>query len=291
MNDIALSALIRRERPHAEPSEVERRPGFLTRLLRADIRKSVLAHMINSDIVPRLVLAHQPPAPPESAAPRPEQAEIDEVTALVLAGNIAEARLCAEAVLSRGVDFESLSLDLLAPAARRMGAMWVEDVCDFTAVSIGVWRLYQILRDLSPRLPRVSPIDSRSRRILLTVLPGEQHCFGMSILADFFRNAGWQVFPGPVTSIEELGRLVSGRWFAVVGISLSWSARIETLAASIRDIRRNSRNKTVGIMVGGGLFSEQPELVRLVGADATAPDARSAPAQAERLVSLMGACG
>jgi len=167
-----------------------------------------------------------------------------------------------------------------------MGAMWVEDLCDFAAVSVGVWRLHQLLRNLTP--DRRAPADpARERRILVTPLPGEQHSFGAAMVAAFFRNAGWHVFSGPVESAQDLASIVHQRRFAIVGLSLGSSARLDALATTIRAVRRASCNPAVGVMVGGGLFNEQPELVRLVGADATAADARSAPVQAMSLMSLL----
>jgi methanogenic corrinoid protein MtbC1 len=44
-------------------------------------------------------------------------------------------------------------------------------------------------------------------------------------------------------------------------------------------------------MVGGKVFLEHPELAALVGADATAYDARQACAQAESLLALLTARG
>ena len=250
---------------------------------------AALAGVVELEIIPRLLLAHRAapaarPGPATGAAP--DESEVAEITALILGHDIAGATLCAEAILARGVSVETLSLDLLAPAAQRMGEMWHEDLCDFVAVSVGVWRLHQLLRNLSPDLR--APADvARERRILVTPLPGEQHSFGAAMVASFFRNAGWHVFSGPVESAQDLASIVHQRWFAVVGLSLGCSARLDALATAIRAIRRASRNPAVGVMVGGNLFNEQPELVRLVGADAMASDARSAPVQAAGLVSLL----
>jgi methanogenic corrinoid protein MtbC1 len=248
-----------------------------------------LAATIEREIVPRLLLAHCRPIRPalRPAIVPPSEAEVTEITALMLHDETARARDFAEAILGRGVDLAALLLDLLAPAARRMGEMWVEDTADFAAVSIGVWRLHQLMRDLSAGTPETLAAPPRERRILLTTLPAEQHGFGVAMLAGFFRRAGWEVLSGPIETRQDLLALVRGRWFAVIGLSLSWSARVDALATTIRAIRRASQNPNLGVMVGGSLFNERPELVRLVGADATAPDARAAPVQAARLVALL----
>ncbi len=251
---------------------------------------AALTRVVELEIIPRLLLAHRPASAARCAsAPvtAPDVSEVAEITALILAHDITAATLYAEAILARGVSVETLSLDLLAPAARRMGAMWVDDACDFVAVSVGVWRLHQLMRNLSPDF-RAPANAAQERQILITTLPGDQHSFGAAMVATFFRNAGWHVFSGPVDSQQELASIVHSRRFAVVALSLSCSTRLDALATTIRAVRRASRNPAVGVMVGGGLFNERPELVRLVGADATAADARSAPVQATSLVSLLG---
>ena len=60
------------------------------------------------------------------------------------------ARTYVEALRAQGVSLESLYLDLLAGAARRLGEWWASDLCDFADVTVGVGRLQQILRELSP---------------------------------------------------------------------------------------------------------------------------------------------
>ena len=124
------------------------------------------------------------------------------------------------------------------------------------------------------------------RRILLVPAPGEQHTFGLAMVATFFRRAGWTVWSEPLACSNDLVGIVRNEWFSVVGFSLSCASRMEALATHIRRVRRASRNPAVGILVGGQVFLERPELVVLVGADATAVDGRQATLQAENLVAL-----
>ena len=88
-------------------------------------------------------------------------------------------------------------------------------------------------------------------------------------------------------SAEELSSTVRNRWFAVAGISVGNDDRLDTVATLIRRVRRDSCNRGIGIMVGGRIFAEKPELAGLVGADATATDGRQAAPQAETLLALL----
>jgi methanogenic corrinoid protein MtbC1 len=75
-------------------------------------------------------------------------------------------------------------------------------------------------------------------------------------------------------------------WYSIVGFSVSRDDQLDSVAAEIRNLRQASRNQAIGVMVGGRVFVEHPELVRRVGADATAIDGRDAVHQAQNLVTL-----
>ena len=104
---------------------------------------------------------------------------------------------------------------------------------------------------------------------------------------NYFLRAGWDVCCDSMVSNEELSAAVRNRWFAVVGISVGNSDRLDGVAALIRLVRRESSNRGIGVMVGGRVFAEKPELAGLVGADATATDGRQAALQAETLLALL----
>lgn len=256
-------------------------------------RLSLLTQTIEQEIVPRLVLARsaapdQPFAPPAGSAPV-EPEDVAELARLTIDRDPNAASAFVEAVLARGTALETLYLDLLAPAARRLGEHWCEDLCDFTQVTMGIWRLHQLLRETGNDLPDPLVRRENDRRILLVPVPGEQHTFGLSMVASLFRRAGWMVWSEPLASSNDLVGIVRSEWFAIVGFSLSCGSRLEALATNIRRVRRASRNPAVGILVGGPVFVANPELVVMVGADGTAVDARQATLQAENLLALRAA--
>ena len=56
-----------------------------------------------------------------------------------------------------------------------------------------------------------------------------------------------------------------------------------SLERLVSTIRRVSQNSHIGILVGGALFVERPELALLIGADGTAHNGQEAVKQAERI--------
>jgi len=117
-------------------------------------------------------------------------------------------------------------------------------------------------------------------------VPGEQHTFGLLMVAEFFRRGGWEVWSGTGGEDTEITTRVKAERFAIAGFSLAHEERLVTLAGVIRQVRRASLNRGIGILVGGPLFIAHPELVLQVGADATASDGQQAVLQAETLLAL-----
>lgn len=255
----------------------------------AGMNLASLARAIDAEVIPRLVLARR-----ASAAAFPEDeiatgvpvppSEVAAFTRLVLECDVTVAAERIAALRAGGISLETIFLDLLGPTARCLGDMWNEDLCDFTQVTVGLWRLQQIVRDLSPAFcDSVQPQDN-ARRALLVPTPGEQHTFGLFIVAEFFRRDGWDVIDAPFPSVDDLAVAVRRDWYAVVGLSIGAERWIDRLAASVRRVRQASLNTGVGIIVGGPLFHDQPDLAARVGADAFALDAPGAVACARSLL-------
>lgn len=253
-------------------------------------RLSSLAKTIEREIIPRLVLAHRSPTASltsigEARGRVPTEQEVAELTEVILNQGSDAVGAFVDRIRGQGVSLESVFLQLLAPAARRLGEMWCEDRCDFTQVTLGLWRLQCVLHDLSPAFESAAGGNSGERRILLATMPGEQHSFGLDIVAEFFRRAQWDVLEAPAATAADLVELVKRDWFGLVGLSMCAERHTDALRALLRNLRKASRNQSIGIIVGGVVFTEHHELVKTVGADGTAPDGPSAVVMAQSLLS------
>jgi methanogenic corrinoid protein MtbC1 len=238
--------------------------------------QSALLRAIESQIIPRLVLAHPAapataPAACESATEsvRPSPAEITEFTGIVLRGRADEAAAFMRGLQQRGVTTESLYLELLAPAARHFGRLWETERSDFVEVGD----------------EGSSPL-SAGPRALCVALPGEQHVFGAQLVGEFLRRARWDVWDAPGATEQDIIALVEREWFTLVGVSISTTDQLDALAGLVRRLRRASLNPDLRVMVGGLPFEDHPERAALVGADATARDGRDAVAKAKKLLEL-----
>lgn len=251
-------------------------------------RLAQLVHIIESETIPRLVLAHRKAAAEAERdsddAPPIDAEAVRHLAGLVLSPDQRPALDYVRGLYAQGVRREALFLDLLAPTAKYLGQLWEQDFCDFTEVTVGLCRLHQVVREMSPGFER-STEDGQVRRALLAPVPGEQHTFGLLMVTEFFRRDGWDVWGGPSARDQDVLQIVGAEWFSVVGFSVSCDDRLEELTRWIEAIRSASRNPGIGVLVGGRVFVDRPELVGQVGADATALDGREAPHRAVRLPS------
>jgi MerR family transcriptional regulator, light-induced transcriptional regulator len=252
-------------------------------------QRSALMRTIESDIIPRLMLMHRaarPAALVETA--QSAQISLQEVHVLVealLADDGGRAWKLVAGARTRGVRSEALFLDLFTPAARRLGELWEADRCDFASVTTGLWRLQLLLRELSASDQASVETGFPSGRILLAAAPGEQHVFGLMMVAEFFRRAGWDVVERPGADTAELIQVVAKHHFDLAGVSLSHERLLPELAQFVQQLRSESRNSGIGILVGGVVFDRVPQRVVQVGADDSAADAQGAVQAAQRLVS------
>jgi MerR family transcriptional regulator, light-induced transcriptional regulator len=249
-------------------------------------RMARIVRTIEADIIPRLVRSHrpEPEAPPPPLPATLGESDVARFVELVLAPGDAGSTEAITVLRGRGLSVETLYLDLLAPAARRLGRMWEDDSLMFSDVTVAVGRLHRIMRGLSPAFGSEVDVPADGRRALLLPAPGEQHTFGLSMVAEFFRRAGWDVVCDLDSRSVDPVALVRNEWFDVIGISVGVAARVDWLKSGIAAVRHASRNRAIGVMVGGPVFATDPDLTARVGADASATDGRQAPVLAERLL-------
>jgi len=227
-----------------------------------------------------------PEAPRETLPGRPISA--DEVQSFAQLPLTVEADgLLAEVddLLAQGVAVDAIYIDLLAPAARRLGELWEQDQCDFVDVTMGLWRLQEVLHEISARnSSRVSALRSDAKRAMFLPMPGDQHFMGPQVLEDVFANAGWDTILMTKPLRKEVLNLLSSESFDLVGLTLSRDCPSAAIRNIIRAMRSVSRNEHIKILVGGRMITQNPALVAEVGADGTGTDARAALEVGERLV-------
>jgi len=261
--------------------------------------RDLLASVLEHELVPRLMTARRTTVP-HSTVPRPsglanlalasvrpsvDEAQVQGLVDISLTGEAKSVRAFILNLRDQGVPVDALYLDLITPAARRIGAMWEADTCDFVLVTLALLRIQQVMYDLSPEFIGAG-CEPSSRRALVLPTPGSHHTLGAAMVADFFRRGGWDVISSHELQPAEVLRAVRQDWFDVVALSMSAPNHVASTGALISDIRKLSSNKGILVMVGGPLALSVPELATRVGADVVTLDARQALEVAGRAVPV-----
>lgn len=251
-----------------------------------------LSSLVSAEIIPRLMFAHRrvaPRAAPRAAnGPRPMVFNADDVADFaqrLVASDERAAGQWVDALVEAGYSLDELLGTLFQPAARHLGMLWEQDTCCFSDVTIGMLRLQDLLRTLLPRFASTCDAPRPDRRVLLAAQPGDGHVFGIRMVAAYFARAGWLVNDDVQLGEQTLLARVATERCAIVGLSLSSELFIPRLRTLIANVRSAAGRRRVGVLVGGNLFNERPELLAHVGADFQACDGVSAVALAEQWCS------
>lgn len=254
---------------------------------RDDCKDSLLA-VIEEQIIPRLLNVRQffPSQIQQQSEDVPvgEQPEFQAFTRHCLSGDVNQANQIVDALSARGLANDRIFLELITPAARHLGALWDQDLCDFTQVTCGLAMMHQMIYRLGYESPAGQRDGGQSERVMLACAPGSQHFLGLTIVADFFRQAGSEVVLEISSSESELLRAVANEWFDVVGISVALEAQLQALPDLIAHLRASSGNPKVRVVLGGPIFLRHEVSPEDLGADAVFTDAREAVGAVQRLV-------
>lgn len=272
-------AELKNEASEASMSAPEAERPMLDRVRSSDLVETVANH-----IVPRLLLAHRldvRDAEPLAEARRPPSAEdIESLVVLAVAQDVPAAMQQAEVRLRSGITLESLLLDWIAAAARRLGDQWLSDERSFSEVTLGLGTLHRMLATLRHRLG--PPLSHRGVVVLATV-PGEQHTLAIHVLGDLLQHVGWEAVVRPSMSEDELLTLVATEPVTMVGLSVSSESLVDPLGRLVARVREVSLNRELAVMLGGAVdLSSDAERIGAV----FCPTARTALSWLERRARL-----
>ena len=235
-------------------------------------RRETLARVLETEIIPRLMLAHRhAPARAVAQAGVLRPADPERLVRLLLNGQRDGARAFVEARLGGGATENAVMVQDLGPAARKLGALWENDECDFVEVALALRALQDLLRAMSP--DDLMSTQTASPSILLMLAPGETHALGADMVERFFRSSGWSAERASASTFA--ARLAEANFHAI-GLSVSCERFLEPLRLAIVEAREVSRNRALTVLVGGAIFASNPELAGELGADFCAADANAA---------------
>lgn len=195
-------------------------------------------------------------------------------------------------LLDCGVSIDAIYETYIPRTAARLGDLWSDDRIGFTDVTLGMARLTEVFRTLSPQYLRRcadGPVTGRplatgpaSRRALFALAPGEEHALGVVMAADQFQRAGWAVRVELRSDAAGLARILRDRAFDLVGLSAGSRRMIPALRETVRRLRAVADPRTAFVL-GGPLVALDPGAAEACGIDVAGSTA------ADILAQLFGA--
>lgn len=247
----------------------------------------LLLRTVESELIPRLFVSHMMEIPVTSPlvenrntepTPGPWCSEdaIESFARLCIGNDPIKLDQHVTDLLAKGVTLESVFLYLLTPVARHLGDCWLEDSLSFVDVHLGLCRLHQLVCECEAIGYRAESVQAIDKSILLSSTPGEDHTFGVTMVADFFRRYGWRVSNLCGLGSDFVLTRISSTEYSAVGFSLHGDHNYDQLAAMIAEVKKKTINTELLIMVGGDFFNRHPHMVEKAGADIFASDGRQA---------------
>ncbi len=216
----------------------------------------------------------------ETTDPEYPEADIIETLCRALVNTDAEKARTMMLHLQRdGLTLDVLYARYLAPAAGTLGKWWDDDEISFVGVTLGVARIFDLVRLLRDQLP--APRITRSVPVLFAAVPGENHGVGVEMAAELFRQHGWDtrllVGADHADILSEI-RTIS---CLVLGLSSGGRRTADALARIVHAVR--VAHPEIYILVSGHVVVSEPELIAAISPDSAVASVEDALATMEAL--------
>ena len=184
---------------------------------------------------------------------------------------------------AEGLTRQDVYLGYIGAAATKLGEGWDTGHYSFAEVTIGTGHLYALMRALRSEAPPSTGWDAR-RYALFATVPGETHGIGVTMAADLFREAGWEIDLQVGQDHDGLIARVENTRPEIVGLSLATDYRLPDLARLVLALRVTAPETIVGVAPGCGVDDEK--VTDLVDIDLLLHDAGTACSDLDRLIRL-----
>ncbi len=219
---------------------------------------AVLENLIRTNVIPELLLRHGATA--LIPAPRILEKPSMELAGLLLAAKPDSVLNLIHDQIGHRRSAVPLFATLLEPAARRLGDLWLADLCSEFDITIALSYLQSAVRVLGTEFLHQKLSPENTPHVLVVPLPGELHGLSAALDSEAMWQAGWSPeseFPSDNAALQ---RLLQADWFDVLDLTMSVALQrahwLPRLSETIRLARRASRNPDLVVMVGGRIFAD-----------------------------------
>ena len=187
-----------------------------------------------------------------------------------------------EARRAEGESKQDVYLRYIAGAARMLGEQWDRDDISLIEMTTATGHLYAVMRALKAERPSGRAAFDARKYALFATVPGEDHSIGITIAADMFRDAGWEIDLQVGRDHDSLLARVEQARPHIVGLTLSTEQRLDSLVRLVVAIRLIEPDALIGVAPAASVKRET--IVNLVDIDLVFQDARDACVELDRLI-------
>jgi methanogenic corrinoid protein MtbC1 len=196
---------------------------------------------------------------------------VDRLWSAVSSGDEYAAAGVVFAALDDGLAAEDVLLDIIAPVQVKVGREWAAN-----RVSVAQEHAATAINDrviAAMAHHQAARVEPRLGSVIVACIDGEWHALPARLLAEVLRLRGWRVeFLGAKVPTPHLIAHLHLTGPDAVALSSSIATRLPAAHATITACRAAG----VPVLAGGAAFGADGQYARLLGANAWAPDARSA---------------
>jgi MerR family transcriptional regulator, light-induced transcriptional regulator len=163
-------------------------------------------------------------------------------------------------------------VDTYFPAvARQLGCNWAEDRAGFAEVSVGMARLQSLVHQIGRDWSSAGGASADGTTVLIVLPEGEQHGFGVQVLAGQMRREGVSVRMAVGIGAAALEALVQDRHFDCAMVSVACEDRLEICRKVVKSLKKGSDGR-LWVAVGGAVLERGGDVAGLTGADIATND-------------------
>ena len=185
---------------------------------------------------------------------------------------------------AEGMSLPGIYLGYISGGARCLGERWERDELSFVHVTCGTGHLYALMRAMRSEIPLVQRKFDNRRVALFATVPGEDHGIGITVAADIFREAGWEIDLETGTDHDELIGYIEQTLPHIIGFSFSTVERLDALVRLVVATRLVTPDAIIGVAPSASIDAKR--LHDLVDIDLVFTDAPSAFRELDRLIRL-----
>ncbi len=209
-------------------------------------------------------------------------AELQAITASLIAGDMDRVRRQVEAALAEGVAAKVLLDEALIQGMDVVGARMEDGDMFIPEVLMAAKAMSTALELLKPQLGEDAA--SVSGRVVMGTVKGDLHDIGKNLVAILLESAGFEIIDlGADVSPERFIQAVRDHGANLVGLSALLTTTMPMMKETIAALSANGLRGRVKVLIGGAPVTQR--FAEEIGADGYAPDAGSATRLAKQLVA------